>query len=248
MASTTESGKIPIGSVGIALEEIQKDESGLAYFPGHGKVQIKALENLPKYGQIICVEEENKCREYRVIEAREKAWDVYREFSLAAGESLTPAVRVIGEGTLTSIGVYVDGNSADAKNLIIAVYHDREKYPSLYLKLSWLKTLGGDYVPTPNPHGGLTIENDTDYIYAGFINPEIEFKTRCDLFLANGDSANAATVKIFLFFKLKGTETEVFIKGGTGGGQGGIPEESATKDSTGTVGKGGSPWERIAPV
>ena len=248
MASTSESGKIPIGAIGIALEEIQKDETGLAYFPEIGEARVKALEHLPKHFQVICVEPPNKCRQYRIVESRRKAWNVYREFSLAAGQVIAPAIRVLGAGILASIGIYVDGQSSDASKLIVAAYHDGEKYPTLYFQLNWLKTLGGDNVPTSNPIGGMTIEDNTNYIYAGFLNPDIDFKSKCEILIANGDSANSATVKIFLLFKLKGTETEVFIKGGTAGGQGGIPEESPTEDTSGAIGRAGPTWMRPVPT
>jgi len=235
---------IPIGKIGITIERIRANDYGLAYFPEIGEARIKALEDLAKYTRIICVKEPNKCREYRIIEAKPKTWNVYRRFSMSPGQKISPAVKVDGEAVLLSIGIHVTGSATEARNLTIEVKHDEEKTPSLTFSLYNLKYLGGGLVPTPNSYGGLTIEDNTNYEYGGFLNPNFSFKYKCELSIENKDTANAVTVDLYLLFGLKETITEVFIRGGTAGEQGGMVTDP-TESSSGSVGGGAEAAARL---
>lgn len=230
--------KPKIGDIGIATQEILKGQAGSAYFPNLKKeIEVKALEHIQKHAHIIIVEEPNKVKEYRPREPKPKSWNCYRKFTLSAAQEISPAIRIKGESTLLSIGIYVDGASADAAKTSVQVHHDKEKYPSLNIEVGWLKWLGGGLVPTRNPTGGMTVEDTSAHIYAGFINPNIEFRSECLISIKNGDPANPVTIHLFILCGLKQTLTEIFIKGGTEGGEGGEPI-TATEDSTTTVGGG----------
>ncbi len=226
---------VPIGSIGISLEDIYKDETGLAVFPKYGEVRITALENLQKHVQVIVVEQVNKCKEHRLIERKPKTWNAYRKFNLAPDEE-KKFLEVNGEATLVSVAITVDGTTAKAVDTTVKFFHDKEPHPSLKFKISELKVLGGT-VPTVNPKGGMTVENTTEHIYSGFINPDSAFRTNGSINIKNGDPDNTVTVDVFALFSLKQTETQIFIKGGVTGGEGGEPTDPS-KDVTKPVGGG----------
>mgnify|MGYP001626256632 CR=1 FL=1 len=228
---------VPIGAVGVALQHIAQGETGLAVFPEIGETSILALETIRKYSQIIVVDKDNKCLEYTAAEKKPRTWNVRRTFTLKPDEEVR-LLTIKGEGDVLSIGIIVDGATADAAKTTLSLYHDEEPDPTLKIALADLKILGGNVVPSANPTGGMTVEDTTNYIYAGYINPQSFFRYKLDVYIKNGDPANSTTVDITCLYKLKGTTTEVFVKGGAAGTQGGQPV-SPTQDQTSRVGGGG---------
>ena len=227
---------VPIGAVGVALQHIAQGETGLAVFPEIGETSILALETIRKYSQIIVVDKENKCLEYTPAEKKPRTWNVRRTFTLKPDEKVR-LLTVRGEGDVLSIGIIVDGATAEAAKTTLSLYHDEEPDPTLNITIADLKILGGNVIPSANPTGGMTVEDTTNHIYAGYLNPETFFRYKLDVYIKNGDPKNDTVVDITCLYKLKGTTTEVFVKGGTAGIQGGQPV-TPTQDQTSTVGGG----------
>lgn len=230
----------PIGTRGIALENIFKDEIGPAYLIGIGEAKVKAVENIKKYSEIIIVDEDNKALELRRFEARAKPWNVYRQYSIAAGQT-QEVVKVDGEGELVSIAIYTSGSLQAAKSPI-EIYLDKEEKPSLKTSIYELYNLGGRVAPTPNPKGGATVYDTTSNLYGAFLNPEISFGNTCFIQITNADTTATRTFYIYLLFRLRGTETKVWLSAAVEGGAGGdVPPPD--KSGGGTVGGG----ERLLP-
>jgi hypothetical protein len=66
MAEEKEKVKVEIGSVGLALADISEGTLGPAYFKGYRRVEVKALEQIHKYREIIVVSANNEVVE-RVV-------------------------------------------------------------------------------------------------------------------------------------------------------------------------------------
>jgi hypothetical protein len=58
-----EKTKVEIGSVGLALADISEGTLGPAYFKGYGRVEVKALEQIHKFREVVVVSVNNEAVE-----------------------------------------------------------------------------------------------------------------------------------------------------------------------------------------
>lgn len=232
---------VEVGSWGIALENIRKNETGLAYIPKNGTVKITAVENIKKYSEILIVDEGDKAAEKRTFEARTKPWNIYRALQLKPGEKVE-VCKVNGEGTITGFGIYVEG-SPQVVNTEISVFLDLEEYPSFKTTPYELYWLGGGYAPTNNPTGGCQIYDTTANKYGAYANINGNFTQKCTVTVKNVDTATR-TIRIHILFHLRGTEVEVATSSGLeGGGGGNVPPP--TQSGPGVVGGGAGATARV---
>jgi hypothetical protein len=69
MAEEKVKVKVEIGSVGLALADMLEGTRGPAYFKGYGQVEVKALEQIHKYREVVIVSVNNEVVEkiYKTI-------------------------------------------------------------------------------------------------------------------------------------------------------------------------------------
>lgn len=62
-----------VGSIGLAQEEIERGQQGLAVFPNVGPVRVQTLELVHRYANVLVVEDNNIVKEYGAASASIKA-------------------------------------------------------------------------------------------------------------------------------------------------------------------------------
>lgn len=108
---------VPVGTIGLALEEIERGSTGLVAFPGIGRVEVLALSLIHQYASVLVVTEPNVVIEFGAqsasIKAPTRSMEDINDVAATVDKTITVAeevdvFRLLGQRAPRFIRILVD--------------------------------------------------------------------------------------------------------------------------------------------